>query len=189
MKLVLVTAIAEFDKEVKKMLKEAIPGFQKLILPQKIYKGYGFIKLKDEKTALELLNTGKVLVGETWLTISPYKDRGTPNSNKVSLLDRKIFVHNIPHWIKEHEFRQLFEEHGEVQEAYICQRNKNKGYRKSSSKMIGYVVFKSEDDAKEVVKLEYLIKKGNKFYVCHVKNRKKKKDKKKKKKMKLQISK
>lgn len=159
------------QSQLETILRLQIEGIEKLTLPKRTYKGYAFIDLKDQSFTKKILNKGKILVKETWLKISPYRNSDEIKEEKISLLNRKIFVHNIPETMSDQEFRALFINFGEIEEAYICQRGKNKKFRRGKKK-IGYVVYKDEMIARNLIELGNLNFDESKLFICEVKGKK-----------------
>lgn len=159
------------QKKLSTLLKKEIKGYSFLSLPQSTYKGYGFITLKNHSSALKLLERGEVTIHNNTLKITPFMIRKEMKL-KNDILNKKVFIHNIPHYILDEDLHDLFSQFGVIEEAYVCKRGKNEDFRKSSDKKIGYIVFQEEGSARKAIEAKRLKLKTGKIYICEVKKKK-----------------
>lgn len=162
-------------KKLSIILQKQIKGYSSLYLPQWSYKGYGFITLKNYSSTLKLLEKGEVTIENNTLKVTPYRFRNE-GILENDILNKKVFVHNIPNQTRDEDLYELFSQFGSVEEAYVCKRNRNQNFRKSSNKKIGYIVFREEESARNAIDAKELKLKTGKVYICEVNKKKRKKN-------------
>lgn len=150
------------NRKLEEALRGKVEGFVSAAIPSKSYQGYAFIQVRDKASLQILLKKKKVMVNGERFLIKPYKKGKALGKFKESVVQRKVFLHNIPlHWNNTKLF-QLFSKFGAVEDAFICKNVKEAGhcYRdfhlssKNKGRNIGFVVFKNKIDARDVCSLQ-----------------------------------
>lgn len=128
--------------------------------------GCGTLFLKNPIEAEEILKKENFTLKGRRFVVKPYFKGKKLKVFKESVKNRRLYISKIDPRLNNDRLKEIFEEFGEVEDAYIV-RNKNyEGFRK-----FGYVVFKLERIAQLVVKKNIIdyeygklsIKKFNEF--------------------------
>lgn len=146
------------NKILNTSLKGRIEGFVSVQIPGKKYQGYAFIEVEGKQNLDSLLKRKKLMINNERFLLKPYKKGKALGDFKEDVNKRKVFIHNIPNTWKNTQLFQLFNQYGDVEDAFICKNLKEAGnqYKKferkstKSGRCIGFVVFKSEKPANVV---------------------------------------
>ncbi|KNB44945.1 hypothetical protein JH06_3544 [Blastocystis sp. subtype 4] len=111
----------------------------------KASKGYAFVKYRTAEEALKALNAD-ISINNTKLIVSfacqNAKHRTAPDGPSIQerkLVDRKLFIRNVPFEANEDDLRIVFDSYGPIQELVVC-RDRNTG----KSKGFGFITYETD---------------------------------------------
>lgn len=141
--------------------------------------GYGTLFLQSKEEAKKILKKRKFTLKKRTFVVKPYYKGNELKKFKSSVQRRRVYVNQIPPSMENQNLRRVFQDYGDVEDAYVVRNQRIDGFRK-----FGYVIFEKEEDAQKVVRLGCIEFGEDKIGVKEYKNSINEKNKKKKKKSK-----
>ena len=124
--------------------------------------GFCYITFASKEAKTEVLKLKNHLIGARRVSCRNYLCGDTLATDLSSSNERKLFVKFVPGWLNEEQFREYFEQFGEL-ESYYMVRFKDTSDPKSqkNKSFVGYLVFREQSICEVLVQKKFL-KIGNK---------------------------
>lgn len=137
-----------YDELVRKLSKLS-PGISKVTIPKNTWNGYGFLEFNSKKALGKFLKLKQVFINGHKLAITKHKEGRSLNQFKKSFNNRRVFIRVLAQRRIEVDLWDLFTAYGEVEEAYFIPESEL--IQPNNYTIIGYVLFKRELAAKELI--------------------------------------
>ena len=97
--------------------------------------GYGFAICQSRRDVKILLQVKEILYRGRAVILKPYKSGAVLKSEKLSLLERRIFIGKVPPYTTEETLRPHFEQFGDLEAFYFVEQSKSMKFK------YGYAVY------------------------------------------------
>lgn len=114
-------------------------------------KGFAHIEMKDYSVIPLILNANHYIQGQKIKVAQFQQDRWTYKT-------RKVLLKQIPHWLKANQLKKVFEKYGQVEKV---------------SKEHNFILYKWSQDARKVMKMEFVNVGATKLFILKEKMKKK----------------
>lgn len=152
-KTIFLTGLSGLTKKKKllEFLKLKFQGVISINLPNKRNSGYAFIQIESEDAVKRILEVKTFTFEDRELQLTPFIARNNLEKFREELNSRRVFVSKIPKNWTDDKFREFFALFGDLENAYIIRRRKNK-----KSRGFGFAVYKEKGTALQVASQEFV---------------------------------
>lgn len=159
-------------EDLGRLLKYKIPGYQGVILPKSIYKGFAFIDVRSREEAEEALAMRFVDIGGYKMHLKEFKQGKKLDKERLLMNEKKVFISLIPDKWTVKDLEKIFSQFGALEEIYIT----SKKHQEASSdtalgSKIGFAIYKDKETARSVYVRKTVVHRGVTLEVKKVEDR------------------
>lgn len=159
-------------EDLGRLLKYKIPGYQGVILPKSIYKGFAFIDVRSKEEAQQALAMRFVEIGGYKMHLKEFKQGKKLEKERLLMNEKKVFISLIPDSWKVKDLEEIFCQFGALEEIYITSKKHQEASSEAAlGSKIGFAIYKDKETARRVYMRKVVVHRGVTLEVKQVEDR------------------